>query len=100
MKPEAEPLGYMQEVSMGFHGFKWISMFFYGSRSVFYGSRSVFHGFARFQVGFSWFQVGFYSSRSVFHGSRWVFHGSCKALPAIGRLWPSDSDDEMWQSWL
>ena len=76
MKPEAEPLGYMQEVSMGFHGFKWISMFFYGSRSVFYGSRSVFHGsrsvFMAFHGSrfFSWLQVifmGFQYSRSVFY---------------------------------
>ena len=29
MKPEPEPLAYMQEVSMAFHDFKWISMFFF-----------------------------------------------------------------------
>ena len=66
MKPEAEPLGYMQEVSMGFHGFKWISMFFYGSRSVFYGSRSVFHGSRSVFMAF-------HGPMSGSHGFRWIF---------------------------
>ena len=90
MKPEPEPLAYMQEVFMAFQ-FSWFQVdfyvFFYSSRSVFYGSRSVFHGsrsvFMAFHGSrfFSWLQVifmGFQYSRSVFivfQGSRLVFHG-------------------------
>ena len=77
-----------------FHGFKWVFMVFQGS--------SLF-----FMVSCQFFYIAFQGSWLVFHGSRWVFIVPGRFSMVLGGFFmvparpsDSDSDDEMWQSWL
>ena len=100
--------------SRWFHGFSWFLIGFHGSSRLFHGLSWFLVGFYSFSMwflDFSWSLVGFHGFSRWFHGLSWFlvgFHGfvswehhktvswpndPVEALPAVGRLWPSDDND-------